>query len=157
MELVGRITAMHWTPKLHLYCFVECFLTYGPPVTADWTWTAQSKCRFLQSQVTVTLVFLCNQPKQHFVAWNLVYILYWDELSKQVEVIKDTCWIECLELTMSEAHMGRGAVQRGLVFSSLKGILIMSYHTCSRDSWRLGTWERTGSKVIWQYWPIWMI
>lgn len=47
-----------------------------------------------------------------------MYILYWDELSKQVEVIKDTCWIECLELTMSEAHMGRGAVQRGLVFSS---------------------------------------
>lgn len=35
-----------------------------------------------------------------------MYILYWGEVSKQVEVIKDTCWIECLEETMSKAHVG---------------------------------------------------
>lgn len=40
----------------HLYCFLECFLIQGPHVTADCIRTAQSKGRFLQNEVTVTLV-----------------------------------------------------------------------------------------------------
>lgn len=99
MELVGKVTATYQTQKLRLCCFGECFLTCRPQVTADGIWTAQSKRRFHQSKC------LCIQPKLHFIAQNPEGILYWHEEPEPVEVIKDPCWTECLELTMAEAYV----------------------------------------------------
>lgn len=140
------IIAMCWTQRLYLYCFVKCFVTYRLHVMDICIPTAQVKCGFLQNKVMVTLTFLCRQPKQHFVAWNPVYVVYWGGVPKQVEVIKDVCCNKCLELTLPETHMD--FVSEGIRYSPVNRTLVFRYHTCNKDSGGSRPGRKLGAKFF---------